>query len=133
MKAGRDEPLYFSWGDKQTADHPELDRTGPDRIKVLGRRGGGSGLVRSTSSNHLSSCPPPSIPPPHPRPRPPLPLPLPLSFTAAEGGASKPIRGNQPIRLQTVKPRPSCFFRWHPIGCLLRGKKQIKTEIQKIK
>lgn len=71
MKAGRDEPLYFSWGDKQTADHPESDRTGPDRIKVLGEEGG-FGLIRSTSSNHLSSCSPlprPSSPPSAPPPQ----------------------------------------------------------------
>lgn len=65
MKAGRDEPLYFSWGDKLTADHPESDRTGPDRIKVLGGRGG---LVWSDPPHPITFLLAPPRPPQPPPP-----------------------------------------------------------------
>lgn len=125
MKAGRDEPLYFSWGDKQTADHPESDRTGPDQSV-----GGGGGVW--SDPVHLIQSPFFLLPPP------PAVLPsLSPSPSASQQLKAEPANQSggpeKPFRLQTVKPRPCCVFRWHPIGCLLRGKKQIKTEIQKIK
>lgn len=106
MKAGRDEPLYFSWGDKQTADYPEPDRTGS---KYWGERG--RGLVRSGLPHPiifvLALLPSPS--------------PLPSASQQLKP-ANLGIRSWGPEKLIQLNPRPSCVSRWHLIGCLLRGK-----------
>lgn len=114
MKAGRDEPLLFLSG-PQTIDHSRLNRTGTKC--GCGVR---SGPVHFTPPFDL-----------HPR-RPKTHYPPLASQQLKAESANQSAGAEKPIHPQKGKPRPSCVSCWHPIGCLLRGKKtkQIQKEEQ---